>query len=156
MKYFIYTVIFIISTAIIGGFFVAGSPKEERAKRYDERRVSDLQNIQNEIIYYWQAKQKLPDLLADINDATRGVLVPTDPETSANYEYKIISKLTFNLCANFSKASRQDAVYNTQPSLIEAPTGMRYTEKTGTSWNHPAGNFCFERKIDMDFYPRIK
>jgi uncharacterized membrane protein len=50
-------VAWISSIAVIGmlvwGFFIAGSPMEQRSIRMDEQRISDLQNLQYEITNYW-------------------------------------------------------------------------------------------------------
>lgn len=66
--------------AIIAGFFVAGSPQMERLRQFDDQRVGHLQQIQWEIVNYWQAKEKLPTSLADLNDPLRSFTTPQDPE----------------------------------------------------------------------------
>src|SRR6185295_1419021 len=52
--------IIIVLAMIIIGFIAVGSPAKQRALRFDSQRVSDLSNIQSQIIYYWQQKEKLP------------------------------------------------------------------------------------------------
>lgn len=149
MKYFIYTVIAIVATSVIAGFFIVGSPKEERMRQFDEQRVGHLQFMQSEILNYWINKGKLPVKLADLEDDLRGVRVPTDPETGTNYDYKILGTEKFSLCANF-----------TLPTLginqmMEKP--MPIMERFGQqSWDHQAGPTCFERTIDKDFYKPTK
>ena len=83
------------------GFDIIGSPFAQRSKRFDERRVSDLQTIQNYITNYWQNKEKLPTNLRDLEDPLLGVIIPVDPETGGQYEYRIIASLKFELCATF-------------------------------------------------------
>ncbi|MEK7148063.1 MAG: DUF5671 domain-containing protein, partial [Patescibacteria group bacterium] len=46
----------VILGSIIAGFMVIGSPASQRARRYDNTRVSDLQNIQWQIVNYYQQK----------------------------------------------------------------------------------------------------
>jgi hypothetical protein len=147
MKVFIYTVIGIVAVSIIAGFFIVGSPKEERLRRFDERRVSDLQFLQSEIIYYWQNKEKLPEKITDIEDNIRGIRIPLDPETGAAYEYEIKGPLSFALCATFSRSSEENLnAFRSQKLIYPAPY------QGGDNWTHPPGRTCFERTIDKDFY----
>lgn len=118
--------------AIVGGFLIVGSPAKQRAIRFDQQRISDLTTIQYQVIDYWQAKQKLPATLTDLNDPISNFTVPTDPETKAPYEYVATSsKPAFELCATFDLASQND------------------------SWTHTAGHACFDRTIDPQKYPPI-
>lgn len=136
MKIFVYGVIGVVAVAVIAGFFVVGSPNQERMRQFDERRVSDLQGTQYEIVNYWQAKQKLPEKLLDIKDEIRGIGVPQDPQTNAAYEYAVKGATQFELCATFS-LSRDAARF------------------AGDEWTHPAGRHCFTRTIDKDLYPPL-
>lgn len=159
MKYFAYSIIFIVTCAVIGGFFVVGSPREERLRRFDERRIDDLQMIQSEIVNFWQAKGVLPKTLDVLNDDIRGVAVPRDPETGLEYEYSIKGELTFELCAKFNLPSRQEgqdlvlSTRSTQPSPDYISRPNYYGPE---SWQHEAGLACFERTIDPDIYKPIK
>src|SRR5581483_8672586 len=51
------------AVAIIAGFFLAGSPAQQRQVRFDEQRVSDMQQIQSQLINYWTQKSALPTSL---------------------------------------------------------------------------------------------
>src|SRR3989344_6217490 len=144
MKLFIYGVIAVVAVAIIAGFFIVGSPFEERIRRFDDRRVSDLQNIQSEIINYWVSKEALPRALSDIRDDIRGIVIPKDPETGAEYEYAVRGNLAFALCATFSRRSE------TTDSSTPKPALDQYYR--GENWEHGEGRVCFERTIDPDIY----
>jgi hypothetical protein len=155
MKYFIYGILAVIFILVVAGFFIINSPSTERALRFDETRVSDLQNTQYQVIYYWQAKQKLPSALSDLVDSTRGVSVPIDPENRSAYGYNIKGPLEFSLCANFSKASSDQSAQYAQPKILQTvPAGAPYPAES--NWSHGAGNVCFDRKIDTAFYKPIK
>ena len=132
----------LVLVSIIGSFFVIGSPMQQRDLRFDERRVSDLQTIQWQIINYWQQKGVMPKTLADLEDPISGFTVPTDPQKMYQYEYTVGSKSnTFSLCATFSAESR---------------TGTNYYPQN-ESWNHGIGEVCFDRTVDADLYPvRLK
>src|SRR3989344_1036136 len=105
MKLFIYAVISVVAISVIAGFFIVGSPKEERLRDIDERRVGNLQFLQSELINYWINKGKLPDKLSDLRDDIRGVAIPMDPETGVEYGYNIKNPESFSLCAVFARPS---------------------------------------------------
>ena len=151
MKYFTYLIIIIVAAAIIAGFFILGTPQEERLRKLDDRRIGDLQTIQWQVIDYWQNKNKLPEKLADLIDPTRGVVVPVDPETGAEYEYLVKAELEFTLCATFSLEN------SSSPILDNVARPMTYEKAIpigSDNWQHAAGRACFERAIDPDFYKK--
>ncbi len=148
----------LVLIAVIGGFIIVGSPSQQRAIRFDEQRVSDLSNIQSQVVYYWQRKQVLPQELSDLNDTISNYSVPVDPETSAPYEYAVKgvmgvkgapSGLSFELCAAFSTDSSTTNNSSTISRPI-VPAGGQLD-----SWSHPSGHTCFNRMIDKDLYPPI-
>ncbi|MCX6788268.1 MAG: hypothetical protein NTZ36_00075 [Candidatus Jorgensenbacteria bacterium] len=145
MKYFIYTVISVVSVAILAGFFIVGSPNEQRLRRFDEQRVSDLRSIQYNVATYWQAKQRLPNALADLNDPLRGVTIPVDPETSNAYEVHATGEVQFELCSLFNRIGNSEG-----GSFISVPVGGG--APLSDDWKHDAGRVCFSRTIDKDFY----
>ncbi len=157
MKYFIWFVIFVVFAAIVAGFFVVGSPKTERMRRFDDQRVSDLQTIQSQVVYYWQQKGKLPATLSDLNNDLQGYRVPVDPETNVDYGYTVNPPLSFSICATFDLASDASAVASVPSVPIRAPAP--YPASAGRpvsdTWSHAAGNVCFSRTIDPAFYKPV-
>lgn len=132
------------------GFYVMGSPYAQKQKRFDAERVSHLQVIQGQVISYWQAKQKLPKVLEDINDPIGGFTAPVDPSNQAQYGYVVKGKLSFQLCATFSKETPPGAGWNQAPS----PTySYPYKNVVDENWQHGAGMKCFDRTIDPELYP---
>jgi hypothetical protein len=141
-----------------------GSPAKQRQLRLDDRRVSDLQNIQYQVINYWQQKEKLPAKLSDLANPLTGYSLPVDPEFEKGnaYEYFVKGDLRFELCATFAMpmpkgwreygnvgiAMPSVPVYDKSVSNIY-PYGGGVNE----SWDHQAGRTCFERTIDKDIYP---
>lgn len=136
----------IVLASVIGGFFIIGSPFSERQYRFDDTRVGDLTNIQYQVLSYWQSKEKFPATISDLNDPLSGVTVPVDPETGAAYEYRATGALTFELCATFSKPSRNQSGAMTRPAY----------PGSDDNWQHDAGHQCFTRTIDPDRYPPVK
>ena len=135
---------------IIGGFFIVGSPATQRQRRFDDQRINDLQVIQNEIVNYWQQKEKLPEKLDDLKNSISGFNPPLDPETNLAYEYNVKEPLTFELCAVFSKEGDQ-----VNPSFIMPEPVQYYKSPYQQNWSHGAGRACFTRTIDPDLYKKV-
>jgi len=162
-------------TAIIWSFMVMGSPAKQRLLRLDDRRIQDLQNIQWQVINFWQQKEKLPEALKDLKDPLSGYSLPVDPdfEKGINYEYAKKDKIKFELCATFSlsmpKGWREWSNDGTQPMPLyekgmaggsDVSTNMIYPYPgpggTNESWDHETGRTCFERTIDPEIYPPFR
>ena len=141
MKIFIRTFIVLGSIAILLGFFIAGSPQEERLLRFDEVRVDNLRSTQYQIVDYWQSKGELPKDLENLRDDIRGFIPLKDPETGEDYEYIIEGKNSFKLCAVFNSEYLIDRSIRPQEEY---------------SWSHEKGRYCFSRTIDPDMYPLYK
>ncbi|MEK7593592.1 MAG: DUF5671 domain-containing protein [Patescibacteria group bacterium] len=137
-----------IVLAIALGFWVMGSPYTQKEKRFDAVRVSHLQTIQYQIVSYWQNKEKLPATLADLKDPISGFVLPTDPSTNTSYEYVSTGKLSFQLCATFSKETPTGA--SLQEFTVPA---YPYKNRVNENWSHGAGRACFDRAIDPELYP---
>jgi hypothetical protein len=149
-KIFAFVVSVIVLITLIGGLASAGSPFNERLKRFDDRRTQDLHSIQSQITYYWQRKGALPETLNDLNDPLSSYIVPKDPQTNEQYEYRRISENSFELCAEFSTSSRSDA--NDRGMRNSYPVDY-YGDQ---SFTHDAGRTCFERSIDPSLYPPLQ
>jgi len=134
----------VITLCVIAGFMIIGTPSQQRARRFDNQRTSDLQMLQSEIVNYWTQKQKLPVALTDLQDSISGFTVPVDPETKNSYQYKATEPLTFSLCATFVLQSDK---YSNVNQNMYAPYGQ-YQQ----NWSHGAEETCFERTIDPDLY----
>ncbi len=136
----------IVLAAVVGGFIVSGSPMKVRDIRFDEQRVSDLQNIQWQIVSYWQTKNALPASLSDLRDPIGGYVPPVDPQTGAAYDYSVTGTQAFLLCATFASPIQTDVFGN-------PVAGTAYGPATGDNWQHSAGRVCFPRTIDAERYP---
>ncbi|MCR4333577.1 MAG: DUF5671 domain-containing protein [Patescibacteria group bacterium] len=147
----------ILAVVTIGsGFFIVGTPQQARLARYDTEKVSDLQNIQYQIISFYQAKQKLPGVITDLNNSLAYGPIPVDPQSGEPYVYQPGEGLSFNLCATFnteSRTSQEGLLLGTRESIPTLAGGKRGAQD---NWQHGAGEVCFDRIIDPAFYPPLK
>jgi hypothetical protein len=150
--------------AISYSFMIIGSPMKQRQLRLDNRRVEDLQNIQWQVINYWQQKEKLPITLEELKNPLSGYSLPVEPEfeKGKTYEYAVKGPLQFELCATFSqpipkgwRESSYGGIYPTMPMYDKAVSSSYPYPGGGVneSWEHEAGRTCFVRTIDKDMYP---
>ncbi len=131
----------IVLAGIMAGFFIVGTPAEQREKRFDEYRLNDLQNIQNQVINYWSRKGTLPGSLVNLQDELLGYEIPVDPETKESYGYTVLGGLKFKLCAEFNSSTDE---------RFEREIITR--DKIPYNWEHNAGRVCFERTIDPELH----
>ncbi len=155
----------IVLVGVVYSFSVIGTPSYQRALRLDQKRLEDLQNIQSQVITYWQQKEKLPETLNEMIDPLNNwQVIPKDPkfEKGQNYEYRKIAELEFELCAVFEKpipegwqesgGSYPMPMYDMAvKSEISARPG--YPGAQNQNWDHQEGRTCFNRKIDKELYP---
>src|SRR3989338_1433101 len=141
MKLFVYGVLGLGALFIALGFFVSGSPFEERLRRFDERRIQDLQTIQYEVINFWQVKEKLPQTLDELRDDIRGFTSPRDPATGDVYRYSVVNALQFELCAVFETANKENISSDmavTKPVPLSILREAYYYPPLEENWVHSA------------------
>jgi len=156
-KYFALVAGLCVLVSVVGAFLIIGSPMSARLVQFDQQKIGDLQNIQYQIINYWQRKERLPEKLTDLNDSISGYFVPNDPQTGQLYEYNIkdSATLTFELCANFNLDNNKQAGTNRNAPLKVAPAYPYPSDGYSDSWNYSADRVCFERTIDKQLYPPL-
>ena len=149
MKLFSYIIIAVVAIAIIAGFFVLGTPQAERLKKIDYQKTFNLQDLQYQVIEYWQNKKKLPENQDQLINDVIGKRPPVDPETKAPYVYRIVEgkELTFEICADFLTESGSSDLVEPYPLY-----GYYGTEPADWNWQHGIGQTCFERTIDPDLF----
>lgn len=151
----------IVIGLVVWGFIIIGSPNHFRNLRDDTQRISDLQNIQLELLNKYQTKGVLPNSLSDLEDDFIGYTVPNDPKTGNSYEYRgpialSTTTLTFELCANFTEKTQDlEGRGGYGNSDMPVPARDMYYDPTfgDSNWNHEAGRTCFQRTIDPIKYP---
>ncbi len=145
-RYAGFGVLVVVLASIVGGMTLMGSPTKQRALSIDNQQVMALQQIQSEVVNYWQNTRKLPATLGDIENDLGSMGLPQSPEGRPSYEYSVKGGLSFELCATFEEASVSDAYGSMQ-------SGM-FTE--GEKWDHEAGRACFTRTINPALFPPVE
>lgn len=140
-KIFAIIVTLMVAAVTITGLIILGSPLTERERRFDNQRVSDLRSISSAVDLYFTRTGHLPTTIDDLlkPDIARlyDIASTTDPETSAPYEYSVMSKTTYKLCATFTHAD------NTKPTEMSRDLSG-YFYRNNRAWEHPAGHKCFD------------
>lgn len=124
----------IVAAAVVTGLILGGSPVEERLRRFDQERISRLQQIQSVVIESFVAQfGRLPETLDEAmrrSPASPDIYI--DPETNQLYEYQPLSSESYQLCATFSLPSEA------QPDSVSP------------MWTHSAGYTCFMLQIPLN------
>ncbi len=140
------TVSVIVIASIIIGFFIIGTPTDQRDRRFDEQRIQALQTLQGQIIDYWTKKNVLPPNLSNLEDNISGFVTPKDPSSKQSYEYAVKDSLTFELCATFAKSNQEDN-FNDRATKYPYPI-----DQFQQNWSHATGRTCWMRTIDPQLY----
>jgi hypothetical protein len=114
--------VLVVLGALGGGFYLIGPPAEERARRLDDRRESDLQRLRLAADLYWTRNRRLPATLDQLAKEAGTNIFSRDPESGEAYEYGVKAADTYELCARFKRES----------------------EARGDFWSHGEGRHCFE------------
>ena len=120
-----------ILAAIIYGFVLVGSPAGQRLIKFDQTRERDLQGIAFAIDLYWERNERVPGSLEGLKSPLFHVSSITDPKTGEQYEYRVLTDVSYELCAVFETESSQAA----RPLPFSAQT-----------WEHGLGRVCFENE----------
>jgi hypothetical protein len=120
------TVVVVIAVLVVlgalgGGFYLIGPPAEERARQFDARRGADLQRLRLAADLYWTRNRRLPASLDELHKEAGTNIYARDPESGAAYGYAVKADDTYELCAEFARAS----------------------ELRGDFWSHGEGRQCF-------------
>ena len=54
-----------VIASVVYSIKILGSPSEVRRAKFDEKRLNDLSNIQNEALAYWQKNKSLPVTISE-------------------------------------------------------------------------------------------
>ena len=124
---------------IVSNSACSSSRTEETAS--DATRVSDVMKISYEIAMFKVRKDRIPQSLAETNHEGEWK-TPVDPVSGKLYEYKVLDKNRYELCATFDKAiERREG---------ELP-GITYGDGLAHGygyWIHGGGRQCVQRDLN--------
>lgn len=136
LKVFVGAVILLVFLALVYAFSVMGSPAQQRALQFDQRRLSDLQQISYAMNTYWERNKELPQSFEDLKGQPYLYIQSVnDPETEELYEYQVLGENTYELCAVFET----DSSKYQQRSRVK----VSFSEQV---WEHEIGRTCFKRE----------
>jgi len=116
--------VLVVLGALGGGFYLVGPPAEERVRRLDSRRESDLQRLRLATDLYWTRNGRLPATLDDLHQEAGTTVFASDPQSGRPYAYTMKGADAYELCADFGRES----------------------ELRGDFWSHGAGRQCYQIK----------
>lgn len=108
-------------------------PSAVKARSLDRQRLQGLQQVDFAIKGYYRDHQALPDRL-DVIENMNGLSSRSnwrDPVSHQSYEYDVVSKTTYRLCADFSADSERD----------QAPYAVTFRD-------HHKGHDCFQQDVN--------
>lgn len=110
-------------------------PQSVLAYRNDLDRVNDFYYLEGQISRYFQHYKILPEALTKLDVEPQ---YKRDPKNEVNYDYKIRSKASYELCTTFETDTRIEErnVENMQP--YDFGTNVNY---------HPAGYHCVQIEV---------
>jgi len=136
-----------VLVAIVTGFWVVGSPAEQRAKRLDDQRVNDLQSISSAIEQYYNlnGRHQLPPTLAALRtEPNMYVSSMTDPKTGQEYPYYPTVGGAYQLCATFETDTTGEAS-GTKPVPMRPVSGSNVP----SIWIHGTGITCSDYSVNI-------
>lgn len=144
------TVSAVLALSIIGGFFIVGSPAQQRKIRFDEQRIMDLQNIQSQVESFFASQKTLPKTLTDLEGTGFGFIVPRDPETNAPYTYTTSATKGFRLCAVFTTTLDATNPATRGSTQVAVPYGA-----ATPNFSHKAERTCFDFTINNALLQKV-
>jgi hypothetical protein len=94
-----------VVVTLVAGILAIGSPRQERLRRVDDRRVEDLIRISAEVGDYYRTRSALPESLGVLMALpSSGLGLMRDPVTGKPYGYRIVDSTTYELSATFDTA----------------------------------------------------
>lgn len=117
-----------VAAGAVAGFWILGSPSQQRLILGDQQRLEDLSAIASSLHWNYQNEESysLPDTLEPN-------LQRQDPITQAAYGYNKLDDSNYQLCANFSTDS----------------STYKLASVTDANWQHPQGLHCFKFNLEQ-------
>lgn len=129
----------LVAGTLVAALWVMDSPSTQRARRIDQRRVAQLQAIASAVDQWTLERRTLPPSLAGLAHQPGRGLTIVDPVDGRPYDYQPTSADGYRLCATFATSTADN----------DRTRAGRWAGEVGGRWLHPAGHFCFQRKVEQ-------
>ncbi|MBI2003219.1 MAG: hypothetical protein HYS76_01405 [Candidatus Wildermuthbacteria bacterium] len=133
----LWAVIALVVASVVYGLMLVGTPQTQRGLAFDQRRVSDLQQISYGVNSYWETTGTLPQSIDALASMPYFMGPVRDPDTRLPYEYRVTGEKTYELCAEFAFES----------VFSQYPRGKLISLAPEEAWSHGAGRWCFAREV---------
>src|SRR6056297_423990 len=135
IKYSFWISLVAVMAVCLAGLFIVESPWETRKKNLDREVLNNLSAIERGVQNYYEKENSLPQDLKELQEVSIYIkdMDLTDPETGEKYEYQVLDRGKYELCANF------------RTSNLEDEENFYRNEK----WPHKAGEKCFELEAQI-------
>jgi len=128
-----------VVVAVVFGLLALGSPQDERRRKLDDVRQSDLMAVRGAVADHFDRTGALPVALDALESrAPRGFSL-VDPVGAVPYQYAVLDDSTFRLCATFDYPTEGD------------PARFEYDP-----WAHRAGRQCYRFRIGRVMTPELR
>lgn len=130
----------VVLSSVIWGFSVLGSPRTQRLYKYDNQKISRLEELSYRVETYYGAKSALPNSMDELKSYDSYVdMISKDLQTGKEFEYVKIDNVSYSVCADFNKES------------IDAGVKSYYSE---VNWKHAAGRDCLKKTVNPNLYSK--
>lgn len=130
----------VVGVAVVLGFLAVGTPREERRRDLDRKRVESLRELAQVILTDSRDGRIHRDLPAALDAATIPGYVGAryvDPVTRKPFGFRKLGSDRFELCATFDTERKESDL-----------------ESWEAGWSHAAGPACFEFRLGGNMAPR--
>ncbi|EKD86745.1 MAG: hypothetical protein ACD_37C00160G0004 [uncultured bacterium] len=143
-KHYIFIAIlgFFVLILLVTGFIETGGPLSTRAIALDQKRMSHISNISYQIQSFYEDNGILPKSLFEVKTLSSTY---KDPETNKQYEYRVTSPTSYNLCAKFSTDSKE-----VKAKLKKSSDYYDDYSDYGDTKDHKKGNDCLTYDLNAE------
>lgn len=139
VKIYFYASLLVVLAVFIASFFIIENPAETRRKKADNMITNNFDSIAMAVDQYYNDNgNKLPENLDKLLSSDVVYLREENLRdvTDKRYDYKVVNKDTYQLCATFSTSNK------------DLPKGeaMYYVS---SRWIHDAGYQCLSQKVNQ-------
>lgn len=142
IQIYFYASLVLVIAVFVASLFIVESPSQTRNRKFDNFILDNFNNLDAAVTSYYQEFKKLPEGLNELKIEYNylGEDSIKDPATKIEFEYRVVNKNTYELCANFRASNKEET--NSEYSY--------YKDK----WPHEAGYQCLEQKVHDNGNPK--